>query len=469
MPKDTTTTAGKPHPFTPSFLYGEGAWRRYARRIYFIGYAVARDIIQGLLPLHASSLVYTTLLSVVPLFALAFSVLKGLGGHNQLAPLLQEALAPIGPMAGEITERIVSFVDNVNVGVLGAIGVVFLLYTSISMGRKLEDAANAIWHVSEGRSIGQSLTGYLTIIIVGPILLFSAFALTGTIMSSPFVAEMSSGPLAQLRQTITELVPTAVFMVGSILLYWFLPNTRVRFSAAVAGGIVAGVAWGLAAWFFSHFVAGSTSYTAIYSAFAALILLLIWVNVNWLILLAGCAVAFYVQYPQATLVGRAHHVSGRVQERIALSMMQVIGAAQYEGKPPLTVEKLAHRTGFTHDAVCGTLERLEKSGLLARTADHPPRVIAAKPLEQTPVTTVWEAVRSGTFGGESPGMEPPSVGICEQRIEDAVASALGAVTLKDLALSLPPATATDNDKGGRREEKRSGDGRDAIRNGQAQA
>jgi membrane protein len=454
MPKDTIT-AGKPNRLAPSFLYGEGAWRHYLRRVYFIAYAVGRDIVQGLLPLHASSLVYTTLLSVVPLFALAFSVLKGLGGHNQLAPLLKQALAPIGPMAGEITGRIVSFVDNVNVGVLGAIGVVFLLYTSISVGRKLEDAANAIWHVSEGRSIGQSLTSYLTIIVVGPILLFSAFALTGTIMSSAVVAQMTTiGPVGELIKQISELLPIAVFMIGSILLYWFLPNTRVRFTAALAGGIVAGLSWGLAAWFFSRFVAGTASYTAIYSAFAALILLLIWVNVNWLILLAGCAVAFYVQYPQATLVSRARHVSGRVQERIALSMMQVIGAGQYKGEPPLTVEQVAHRTGFTHDAVCRTLQRLESSGLLARTADHPPRLVAAKPLDQTPVTAVWDAVRSGTFGSEHAEREVPLVDMCEQRIENAVASALGPMTLKDLALSMPPAADADNDGDGEREEKR---------------
>ena len=441
MPKDATAQA-KPNRYTPSFLYGEGVWRRHLRRVYFIAYAVGRDIVEGLLPLHASSLVYTTLLSVVPLFALAFSVLKGLGGHNQLAPLLKEALAPIGPMAAEIPDRIISFVDNVNVGVLGAIGVVFLLYTSISMGRKLEDAANAIWHVSEGRTISQSFTRYLTIIIVGPILLFTAFALTGSIMSSAFVEQMTTiGPLGELIKRITELLPTAVVMLGSVILYWLVPNTRVHFTAALAGGIVAGIAWGLAAWFFSRFVAGSTSYTAIYSAFAALILLLIWVNVNWLILLAGCAVAYYVQYPQATLVGRARRPGGRLQERIALSVMQAIGAAQYKGEPPLTVEALANRIGFTHDAVGTTLERLEGAGLVARTADEPPRLVATKPLEQTPVTAVWNAVRAGGHAGDSPEKEVPGVDVCQQRIEDAVASTLDAVTLKDLAVSPPSADA----------------------------
>ncbi|MFO1127345.1 MAG: YhjD/YihY/BrkB family envelope integrity protein [Rhodospirillales bacterium] len=420
-------------------------WRHLARRLYFIAFAVGRDIVQGLLPLHASSLVYTTLLSVVPLLALAFSVVKGLGGHNQLAPLLKEALAPIGPMAEEITQRTIAFVDNVNVGVLGAIGVVFLVYTSISVARKLEDAANVIWHVSEARSIGQSLTRYLTVIIVGPILLFAAFALTGSVMSSALVSDLASvGRIGEVIALITEMVPIGVVIVGAVLIYWLVPNTSVHFTAALIGGIVAGLAWGIAAWGFSRFVAGSTSYTAIYSAFAALILLLIWLNVTWLILLAGCAVAFYVQYPKAALISRSSFIPARMQERAAFAIMQAIGVAQYQGARPLTIDEVASRTGFTRDAVCTTLERLESSGLVAQTGERPPRLVATRPLEQTPVTVVWEAVRASPHGSEVSDKDNPEIRVCQERIEEAVTRALGTVTLKDLAVSKPAAGTKDD-------------------------
>ncbi|MFO1154165.1 MAG: YhjD/YihY/BrkB family envelope integrity protein [Rhodospirillales bacterium] len=437
MPNDSSP-GHQAKQFAPSFLYGDGWGRHGARRVYFVVYAVTRDFIQGLLPLHASSLVYTTLLSVVPLLALAFSVVRGLGGHNQLAPLLKEALAPIGPMAKEVTERTIAFVDNVNVGVLGAIGVVFLIYTSVSVVRKLEDAANAIWHVSESRSIGQSFTRYLTVIVVGPILLFSAFALTGSIMSSAFVAKMAAiGRVGEVISVATELTPVGIVTVGSVLLYWLVPNAPVRFRAALVGGVVAGLAWGLAAWGFSRFVAGSTSYTAIYSAFAALILLLIWLNVNWLILLVGCAVSFYVQYPRAALVSRSAHATGRMQERVAFSIMQAIGEAQYQGDRPPTIDEVVRRIGFTRGTVCTTLERLEKSGLIAQTGDHPPRLVATKPLEETPLTAVWEAVRMSSYGVETQDMAPPQVRMYEQRIEAAVTRALDTVTLKDLAIAKP--------------------------------
>lgn len=402
-----------------------------------IAFAVGRDIVDGPLLLHASSLVYTTLLSLVPMLALAFSVLKGLGVHNQLAGLLYRALSPLGPMADDITRRVIAFVDNVHVGVLGAVGLLLLLYTSISVGRKVEQAANQIWRVARARSIGQSIASYLTVVIAGPILLFSAFALTASMMGSAFVQDLSTyKAFGWLVRLFAGMLPHVVVLTVSTLVYWLVPNTRVRLVAALIGGACAAVGWALAGWAFTRFVAGSTSYTAIYSAFAGLILLLIWLNVNWLILLAGCAVAFYVQHPAATATGPDPWLDVRLHERVALAVMREVGAAAYHGTAPPDAAALEARLAVPVDAIQAAVDRLAAAGLVVRTADQPPRLVAGRPLEVTPLKAVWDAVRAERAALEDRlGRQAAVIAGCEAAIERAVGTALAGWTLKDLALA----------------------------------
>jgi membrane protein len=147
-------------------------------------YALARDLAEGQLTLRAMSLVYTTLLSLVPLLAFSFSVLKGFGVHRQVEPLLYEFLQPLGEKGAEITEQIIGFVDNVRGDVLGGIGLALLIYTVISMIQKVEDTFNYIWQVQKSRSLARRFSDYLSVILVGPVLMVTAMGLLATISSS---------------------------------------------------------------------------------------------------------------------------------------------------------------------------------------------------------------------------------------------------------------------------------------------
>ena len=117
--------------------------------------AAVREYLSGRLGLHATSFVYTTLLSIVPLVAVSFSVLKAFGVHNLAEPLLRRFLAPLGEAGGEITARIIQFVEKLRVGVLGTLGLVFLIYTVVSLVYKMETSLNGIWRVKESRSISR--------------------------------------------------------------------------------------------------------------------------------------------------------------------------------------------------------------------------------------------------------------------------------------------------------------------------
>src|ERR1700758_1901314 len=131
-------------------------------------YMAVQAFFEGELTLRAMSLVYTTLLSIVPLLAFSFSVLKAFGVHNQAEPFLYNFLAPLGPKREEITRKIIEFIDNTNVSVLGSLGLATLIYTVISLVQKIEDALNYIWKIEKSRSFARRFSDYISMILIGP-------------------------------------------------------------------------------------------------------------------------------------------------------------------------------------------------------------------------------------------------------------------------------------------------------------
>src|SRR5688572_15868657 len=155
-------------------------------------YAVIRDILRGDLTLRAMSLVYTTLMSIVPLLAFSFSIFKGLGIHRDLEPFIYEFFRPMGENATELTARVLSFVENVSSGVLGTLGLAFLLFTVVSTIQKVETSLNFVWHVERPRSFARRTTEYLSLMIVGPILVVAAFGLIAAAADIAIVERLTS-------------------------------------------------------------------------------------------------------------------------------------------------------------------------------------------------------------------------------------------------------------------------------------
>ena len=251
-----------------------------------VAVAVALDVLQGQLTLRAMSLVYTTLLSLVPLLAISFSVLKGFGVHNKIEPFLLGALEPLGEKGAEITDTVIEFVNNVQVGLLGFVGFLLLFYTVISLLQKVERALNFIWHVPKERGIPQKVRDYLSVVVIGPVLVIGAMGVLAALMSSKVVSSLTAiGPLGYLLEQAGRLSSIAVIVATFAFIYSFLPNTKVRLRAAATGGLVAGVMWIVTGWGFASFIVNATNYTVIYSAFAALVLFMIWLYLLWLIVL----------------------------------------------------------------------------------------------------------------------------------------------------------------------------------------
>jgi len=201
-------------------------------------YALIRDFIGGQLTLHAMSLVYTTLLSIVPLLALSFSVLKALGVHQKMEPFLYQFFQPLGPDGMEMAERILGFVDNMKVGVLGSVGLAVLVYTVVSLVQKIERSFNMIWRVPEMRSLAQRFSNYLSVIMVGPLLMVSAIGISATIFSSSFVQTLIEiEPFGSVILLVSRFTPFFLVVGAFTFVYVFIPNTRVKVRYAFIAGL----------------------------------------------------------------------------------------------------------------------------------------------------------------------------------------------------------------------------------------
>ncbi|MBK1723690.1 YihY/virulence factor BrkB family protein [Thiocystis violacea] len=410
-------------------------------------YAIARDLTQGNLSLHAMSLVYTTLLSLVPLLAVSFSVLKGFGVHNQVEPLLTNALAPLGESGREITAQLISFVDNMQVGVLGSVGLAMLLYTVVSLIQKIEGAFNYAWRVTEVRPLGQRFTQYLSVLTIGPVLFFSALGISASLGSNTFVQSvMHLAPMGTLIEIASVLAPYVMISLTFAFVYVFVPNTRVQVTSALIGALLAGLLWEVIGDVFATFMAGSTRYTAIYSSLAILVLFMIWVYLGWLILLIGTSVAFYHQHPEFLTTGsREIRLSNRLRERLALSIAAEIAHRHLNGAPPWDCEQLSKEAQLPSLNIRYVLNMLEDAGYIVRTLSANPETpgfVLAQAPEGIGLMELLERVRS--YEERQSGFRgmPPAPGMqrLEASLESARAKALEGVTLKDLAMGLtsPP-------------------------------
>jgi membrane protein len=379
-------------------------------------YAVARDVISGQLTLHAMSLVYTTLLSIVPLLALSFSVLKAMGVHQRMEPLLYQFFEPMGPQGMEVAERILGFVDNMRVGVLGSVGLALLVYTVISLVQKIERSFNMIWRVPEMRSMAQRFSNYLSVIMVGPLLMVSAIGVTATIFSSNVVQRfMEIEPFGSLIVMVSRFTPFFLVVGAFTFVYVFIPNTRVKLRYAFIAGLIAGVSWQAAGMLFASFVANSTKYAAIYSGFAVGIILLIWTYLNWMILLLGASLAFYMQNPGSVAKRQNVQLAPELQERVGLALMWMVAKPFSQGQPAPQQEALEYELRVPGEVTRSISDKLIRAGLLSLAGRNGDQLVPGKALHLITVGSVLQAIRRD-----------------EDRVVDRLPSSAMPVQLRDL-------------------------------------
>ena len=396
-------------------------------------FALIRDMFQGQLMLRSMSLVYTTLLSIVPLIAFSFSVLKGFGVHNELEPLLFKLLEPLGNQGAEITQQVIDLVDNVKGGVLGGVSLAFFIYTAVSMVQKVEESFNYVWYVAKRRSFARRFTEYMVVMLIGPVVIVVALGMIASLRSNTiiqfFVTSELFGPVFLATSKLTPyLLVTSVFT----FVYMYMPNTRVRFWSALVGGVAGGTFWATISVIFATFVVAATRTQLIYSGFAVAITTLIWLYLNWLILLIGSQLAFYHQNPAFLRIGRREpRLSNAMRERLALNVMLLVGRAFRQGDTTISVRELARVLRIPSITLTPIITGLETDGLLTSTEEEdllPGREMSRILLNDV-IAVVRERGETGSYRDPKWANEITGLG---DRVDAAVSSTIGEQTLADL-------------------------------------
>jgi membrane protein len=395
-------------------------------------YAVLRDIITGQLTLRAMSLVYTTLLSVVPLIAVSFSVLKAFDVQKDLEERLYGVLEPLGDKGVEITDQVMSIVNNVNGSVLGGIGLAFFVYTAISMVQKIEESFNYVWYVTKPRSLATRIVEYSAVLLIGSLTIAIALRTLAAFLAQDIVVSMQGnsviGPMVAITNALTPyLIVISIFT----FLYKFMPNTNVKFGSALVGGIAGGILWATTSGIFAAFLANSGSRQAIYASFAIAITTLIWLYLNWLILLIGAQVAFYFQNPAYLRIGRREpRLSNEMRERVALNIMYLVGKEFRDPKHGVDLRSLSRTLRIPSITLAPITLGLETKGLM--TTGENEKLLPAREVSRIKLSEILDVVRvDGETGSHhNPRWDAPVQQIGKS-LDAAIADAISNTTLSD--------------------------------------
>jgi membrane protein len=410
-----------------------------ALRVLRYPYAVVRDLLRGEINLRAMGLVYTTLLSLIPLLAFSFAILKLFGGHRDLEPIVYEFFRPVGgAAASELTTRVVQFANHVSSGIVGSLGFALLAWTLVGTIKKVEDSFNFVWHVEQPRSFARRIAEYTTLLIAGPVLLVGFISLSHSALGSAPVQEVARWPLLQhLRGTGIALAPYVMVTAFFTAAYMMIPNTRVHWRPALTGAIVGGVLWAAVGKMFTAFVVYSTRLTIVYAGFAFVVAALLWTYFGWLILLAGAQLSFYVQNPTYLRLGLQQlRLSSVELEQLSLKLMYFVGRAHVAGGRRWTVNRLATELGLPGIAVAQMASTLERAGLVIVTEYD--ELVPARDISRIGVYEILEIARNQRSGHVAPrNVQIPPVDRILTSLDEARRKTCGELTLRELVDEAP--------------------------------
>lgn len=324
----------------------------------------------------ASALTYYSLLSLVPLLAMAFAIAKGFGIQAYIENFINTALADKPEVATQIQEFAVSLLNNTNSGLIAGVGLVMLFWTVIKLMGNIESALNHIWAIKKQRAFTRKITDYFTIVLLTPVLLYLSNSATSFLTESVqlFAESASWGkPLAKLVIFAVNLLPYSLIWFAFALIYMVMPNTRVSFRSAFLGGFIAGVVFQIVQIVYVRFQIGVSNYNAIYGSFAALPLFLVWLQTSWLIVLLGAEIAYASQNItnfESEIISKK--MSHTLKNTLSLWLLHTIIVHFEEGKPAHTLSELSEKLSIPQKLLITLLQRLIEANLICenRLADE---------------------------------------------------------------------------------------------------
>lgn len=261
------------------------------KEIYRILFLTIRFFTTKRVMTQASALTYSTLLAMVPVLAVIFAIARGFGYNKYIEIWFRDALSSQPQVADTLAGFVNSYLIHTQSGIFLGVGLLFMLYTVLMLVNNIEETFNEIWQVSNARPIMRSLTNYMAMFFVVPIIIVVSMGLS--IFMATIAHKMSGimllGPAMRL---LLDFSPYLLLSLLFIWLYVSMPNTDVKLKSAIVPGILSGIAMQLLQLFYIHSQIWVTGYNAIYGSFAALPLFMLWLQISWTICLFGAQLTF---------------------------------------------------------------------------------------------------------------------------------------------------------------------------------
>ena len=418
----------------------EQKWLKLIRIVIRIHLIVFQEFQRDLITLRASALTFTVVLSLVPMLALGTAVLKGLGAGDQMREAAykfidQFELSVAKESGGQITsaagpvpapqpdtdlataaepapkgltvhlrkavDQIFDYVDRTNFATLGAFGILGLVIAAIFVLSSIEQAMNAIWQAESSRPIGRKIMDYLALMILLPVSINTVMATMATLQSQALLVRLQGMlPGTWMGPLLLNMVPIVLLIATFTILYRFLPNTKVNISSALIGGVCGGLGWLLIQVIYIKLQIGVARYNAIYGSFATLPLFLVWMQMGWVVFLAGAEMAFAV-HVWRNYLWKGTMLSPSNQMALAFDIMETT-LADFHERRVTDRTSLARRLKQPDAYVASVLKSLLTKGLLRGVDGEKDRFVPAAPAEEINPAEIVDLIY-GTEVPPSPG------------------------------------------------------------------
>jgi membrane protein len=349
-------------------------------------------------PLSASALTFYSILSIVPVVAMAFGIAKGFGFQK----LLEKELLEKFQGQEEVMNRVVAFahslLENTKGHMIASIGILFLLWTVIKLLSQIERSFNDIWEVNNPRTYGRKFSDYLSIMLISPILFILSSSVTVFITTQIAVITQKVALIGMFSPIIffmLKFIPYGLIWILFIFIYILMPNTKVNFSSGLIAGVIAGTIYQIAQWAYITFQVGMARYNAIYGSFAALPLFLIWIQLSWLIVLFGAEISFAYQYVDTyDFEPDRRFISPAFKKLLSLQISRLIISTFLKAEPPLSAFNISKTLEIPIRLVQQILDELVETGILSDTEVKKNKEISYQPARDINAITINSVIEA---------------------------------------------------------------------------
>ena len=357
-----------------------------------------REFAKNKCPLSASALTFYSILSIVPVVAMAFGIAKGFGFQK----LLEKQLLENFQGQEEVMNRVVAFayslLENTKGGIIAGIGIVFLLWTVIKLLSLIERSFNDIWEVTTPRTYGRKFSDYFSIMLVSPILFILSSSVTVFITTQITVITQKVKLIGMFSPVIflmLKFIPYGLIWILLIFMYLLMPNTKVDFSSGVIAGVIAGTIYQIAQWAYITFQVGMARYNAIYGSFAALPLFLIWIQLSWMVVLFGAEISFAYQYANTyDFEPDRRFISPAFKKLLSLQISRLIISKFLKAEPPLSAINISKTLEIPIRLTQQILDELVEAGILSDTEDRKNKKVSYQPARDINAITITAVIEA---------------------------------------------------------------------------